>query len=293
VIVLIMPAVLGLTVFQAYGLIEMILASEMSRGTIAVLSYANKLVQFPLGLFVVALGIASFPTISSMAAVGEREEYAATVNRLVRVTLLGMLPASVILMVLNKQIISLFYLSGDFGQNEVEMTALALFFYSVGLTGQAANIILTKAFYAIQDTRTPVKITFATVLVSLAMSLILIRYMGFTGLPLANAIASLVGTALFIILFQKKTSALSLFGLARFIVPVIGATVLLAGVCAYTGDLLSNLLNIAGRPGYLIQIVGSMTAGMAVFIAAALVFKVEELQIAIRYMRAAMLRRER
>jgi putative peptidoglycan lipid II flippase len=252
---------------------------------------ANKLIQFPLGLFVVALGIASFPTISSMAAIGERANYAATVNRLVRVTILGMLPASVILMVLNREIVSLFYLSGEFGPLDAKLTAAALFFYSIGLTGQAVNIILTKAFYATQDTRTPVKITFATVLVSLGMSLILIRYMGFTGLPLANAIASLSGTALFLILFQRKTGALSFKELAKFIVPVAGATALLAVVCAVSSEIFGNMLNITGRPGFLIQIVGAMTAGTVVFIVAALVFKVEELYIAIRYVKEKLTER--
>ena len=290
VIILIMPAALGLTVYQAYSFIETFLASALPQGTITVLNFANKLVQFPLGLFVVALGIAAFPTISGMAAAGEREHYSETVNRLLRVTLLGMLPASVGLMVLSRPVISLFYQSGSFNQHDTDMTALALLFYAIGLTGQALNIILTKAFYAIQDTRTPVKITVVMVFVSLGFSLCLIRYMQFSGLALSNSLASLTGTALFLILFHKKTAALSWAGLVKFFAAVSGATALLALACVYTNELLPTMINLTGRAGLLLQVVVSVIAGIAVYAAAIFICRVEEFGILVRYVRSALKR---
>ena len=285
VIILIMPAALGLTVYQAYSFIETFLASGLPQGTITVLNFANKLVQFPLGLFVVALGIAAFPTISGMVATGEREHYNDTVNRLLRVTLLGMLPASVGLIVLSQPIISLFYQTGNFNQHDAEMTALALLFYSIGLTGQALNIIFTKAFYAFQDTRTPVKITLVTVLVSLVSSLILIRYMQFSGLALANSLASLTGTVLFLILFQRKTSALSWTGLLKFLVQVAGATVFLALTCFYANGMLPVIFNLSGRLGLLAQVTGSVIVGIVVYTAVIFICRVEEFSILTRYIK--------
>ena len=285
VIILIMPATLGLTVYQAYSFIETFLASFMSLGTITVLNFANKLVQFPLGVFVVALGIAAFPTISGMAAAGERADYDATVNRLLRITLLGMLPASVGLMVLSRPIVNLFYLGGKFTPHDAEMTTMALLFYSIGLTGQALNIIFTKAFYAIQDTRTPVIITLATVFVSLGLSLCLIRYMDFSGLALANSMASLTGTALFLILFNRRTASLSWGHQIKFFITVAGATAVLAVASLYTSNTLQNLLDIPGRLGFLVQVSGAVLAGIAVYTAAIFLGRLEECNIFIQYVR--------
>ena len=286
VIILIMPAALGFTAVQAYGVIETQFASYMSQGTIAVLNYANKLVQFPIGLFVVAMSIAAFPAISAMAAGGEKENYASTVNTLLRVAILGMLPASVGLMVLSQPTINLFYLGGDFVVLDAEMTSKALFFYCIGLTGQAVNIILTKAFYAIQDTRTPVKITLATVVANLGFSLILIRPLQFAGLALANSLASLIGTVLFLVLFHRKTGALSWSGLARFIVPVAVAAALLALTSSYVSAAV-GLMGIAGKLGYMAQILAAAVAGMTVYAAATYLGRVEEWQVMIRYIKRA------
>ncbi|MDD4170578.1 MAG: lipid II flippase MurJ, partial [Desulfotomaculaceae bacterium] len=95
VLTLIMPAVLAITVNQAYILIERIIASGMTEGSIAALNFANKLVQFPVSLLVMALGTAVFPTITKMATTGEHREFSVTLVRLLKLLILGMVPACV------------------------------------------------------------------------------------------------------------------------------------------------------------------------------------------------------
>lgn len=284
---LILPAAAGLTVNQAYILIERIFASGMSEGSISALNYANKLVQYPVGLFVVSLGTAVFPTLTKLAVAGEREEYSAVLIKLIKILVLGIVPASIGLMVLRYPIVSLLYQSGEFDQRATEITAAALLFYSVGLTGQAANVILTKAFFSLQDTRTPVKITLATVLVNLGLSLVLIRYLQHGGLALAASLASLTGTALFMIYLEKKVEPLKWSGLIRFTLSVLAASALMAaasyGVCAF----LTGLSGLHGKLGLAIQVGTAVAAGIAVFTAAALVLKIEELYIMRDYLKVA------
>lgn len=284
---LILPAAAGLTVNQAYILIEKVLASGMPEGSISVLSFANKLVQFPVSLFVLALGTAVFPTITRMAATGGYKEFSASLNRLLRVLILGMVPASIGLMVLRYPIVVLLFQRGAFDERAAGLTAAALLFYSIGLTGQAANVIMTKAFYALQDTRTPVKITFATVLVNLGLSLVLVKVLQHGGLALANSLASLTGTALFMIYLQKKVVPLQWTGLIKFTLTILMASGLMALASYGTSVILTGYGQWGGTFGLAVQVGISVLTGMAVFIAAALLLRIEELFIMRDYIKGA------
>jgi len=290
---LILPAAAGLTVNQAYILIEKVLASGMPDGSISVLSYANKLVQFPVSLFVLALGTAVFPTLTRLAAAGEYEEFSVSLIRLLKILILGMVPASIGLMVLRYPIVVLLFQRGAFDQRATELTAAALLFYSIGLAGQAANVIMTKAFYSLQDTRTPVKITLATVLVNLGLSLVFIRFLQHGGLALANSLASLTGTVLFMIYLEKKVEPLKWAGLIRFTMSVLTASGLMAAASYSVNAVLTGFYDLHGKFGLTVQVGIAVAAGVAVFTAAALVLRIEELYILRNYLRVAFTGRKK
>ncbi|OPX88042.1 MAG: putative peptidoglycan biosynthesis protein MurJ [Pelotomaculum sp. PtaB.Bin104] len=285
---LILPAVLAITVNQAYILIEKVIASGMPAGSIAALNFANKLVQFPVSLLVLALGTAVFPTLTKMATHGESKELSAIIIRLLKLLILGMFPACAGLMVLRYPIVSLLFQRGAFDRWDTELTAVALLFYSVGLAGQAANIILTKAFYSLQDTRTPVKITLFTVLVNLGLSLVLIRYLQHGGLALANSLASLTGTALFMIYLEKKIEPLEWTCLAKFSLPVLIASGLMAAASYFVSIVVSGYLDLSNTFGLAVQVGAAMSAGVAVFAAAAFIFKIEEFSSLLTLLRGAL-----
>lgn len=276
---LILPAAAGLTVNQAYILIEKVLASGMAEGSISVLSFANKLVQFPVSLFVLALGTAVFPTITRMAATGGYDDFSATLNRLLKILILGMIPASIGLMVLRYPIVVLLFQRGAFDQRAAELTAVALLFYAIGLTGQAANVIMTKAFYSLQDTRTPVKITLVTVMVNLGLSLLLVEVLQHGGLALANSLASLTGTALFMIYLQKKVDSLKWTGLLRFTLSVLAASGLMALASYGASTFYASYSQFTGAFGLAVQVGISVLTGVTVFVIAAVVLKIEELSM--------------
>lgn len=288
VFLLLLPALLGTTVNQGYILIERILASGMQEGTIAVLNLANKLVQMPISLVVVALTTAAFPVISRMAATAAQEEFSISLNKLLRVLLLIMLPVSVSLMILSQPVADLLFKWGKFSEESVDLTAVALLFYSVGLTGQAANIMLAKAFYAWQDTKTPVIITAVTVLVNLCLSLFLIRFLQHGGLALANSLASLTGMVLFMILLKRRVKSLQWAGLGKFIMVTGVVSALTAAGCYGVNSVLPTLCNLPpGKLGLIIQISITGMAGIAVFSAAAWFLKIEEFRTLLNYLKAA------
>lgn len=288
VFTLMLPATLGLAVNQGYILIERNLASGMLEGTITMLSYANKLVQFPVSILVLALVTAVFPTISKLAAAGEREAFSAAMNRLLKVLALGMIPASLGLIVLREPLVALLFQGGNFTAAAAQGTAIAVFFYAVGLTGQAANVILTKAFHSFQDTKTPVKITLVTILANLCFSLWLSKILGHGGLALASSLASLLGTVLFMGYLKRKIAVLRWSGLGKHIFLVFVASALMVLACYSVITFLPDLLALSGRLGLLLQVIVATTVGVAVFIGVAWLLKIEELAALFGYLRSTV-----
>ncbi|ACX53045.1 integral membrane protein MviN [Ammonifex degensii KC4] len=208
VFALLVPVAVGVSINQAYVIIDRILASGMAEGSISALNFANKLVQLPIGLFILALGTAVFPTLTHRAAEGQHEEVGRLLDRALRFNLLLTLPAAVGLMVLRYPIVSFLFERGAFDARATSMTAAALLCYAVGMVGYAANILLTRGFYALHDTKTPVKLTLVTVIVNLILSLILMHPLKHAGLALANSLAAWVNTFLLYYFLAYRLPAL-------------------------------------------------------------------------------------
>lgn len=274
VYLLALPSLLGISVNQANVYIVGVLASWLPVGSISVLGYADKLIQFPVSLFVLALGTAVFPTLSIRAAEGDKEALSDTLLGSLKAVIIGIVPASVGLMTLSYPIVTLIYKGGAFDQKAVELTAAALLFYSVGLVGQAAGVLLTRGFYSLQDTRTPVKIGVMTVLINLALSLVLIRYLQHGGLALANSLANLAYMVLLFWYLGKKIPGLRRGGLFKFIVAVLAASGLMAAASYAVNGALAGLF--PGTAGLLVQVGLAITAGVVVYAAAIFALRVEE-----------------
>ncbi len=284
-----LPSLLSISVNQANVYIAAVLASWLPVGSVSALNFADKLIQFPVSLFVLALGTAVFPTLAGQAAGGDGEALSNTLLRSMRVIILGIVPASVGLMTLSQPIVTLIYKGGAFDQRAVEMTAAALFLYSIGLVGQAGGILLTRGFYSMQDTRTPLKLGVITVLINLGLSLALIGFLQHAGLALANSLANLAYMALLLFFLGKKVPVLRRGGLFRFTLGVLAAAVLMAATSYLVNTLLTSL--VVGVTGLVIQVGLSITAGIVVFIAAIFALKIEEAGIILRYAREALSRR--
>jgi putative peptidoglycan lipid II flippase len=154
------------------------------------------------------------------------------------------------------------------------MTAPALIFYSVGAVGLAAGYLLTRGFYSLQDTRTPLKISIVMVLFNLGFSLLLIGPLRHAGLALANSLANLIYMALMMWYLGKKIPGLYHGGLFKFTMSVLTAAGLMAMVCYLVNGTLAGL--VQGKTGLVIQIGLSGVAGVVVFVAAVFAMRVEE-----------------
>lgn len=189
---LMLPAMLGVSVAQISLLINTIFASFLPNGSVSWLYYADRLMEFPAGLLGAALGTILLPSLSRLHADEKPEEFSATLDWGLRLTLMLTLPAALALAVLAVPLISTLFHHGAFTAEDVLQTRLALMAYSIGLSGLIMVKILAPGFYARQDIRTPVKFAVITLIATQMMNLAFIIPFRHAGLALSIGLASLL-----------------------------------------------------------------------------------------------------
>jgi putative peptidoglycan lipid II flippase len=198
------PGVLGAGVTQLNLLISTALASLLPGGSVSYLYYADRVNQLPLGVVGIAVGTAILPSLSRQVRLDDREAAAATQNRALELALLLTLPAAVGLMVLAQPILSVLFQRGAFGAAATAATAAALSAYAAGLPGFVLVRVLAPAFFARQDTATPVKVAAAAMAVNLALTLGLMQVLAHVGIAIATAAAGWVNASLLLALLVRR-----------------------------------------------------------------------------------------
>jgi len=205
--VLMLPAVVGSAVYQLNQFLGTLLASFLPEGSISWLYYADRLVQFPLGIFAIAISTAALPSLSAHAAARDMGQFYQTLNHALRLVFFITLPSMAGLIVLGEPIIRVIFERGAFSVFSTKMTGFALVFYSVGLWAFSGVRVMVSGFYALQDTRTPVKVAVAAVTVNLVLSLALMGPLQHGGLALALSLASSVQFCLLVLFLRKAMPA--------------------------------------------------------------------------------------
>ena len=199
------PAIIGTSAVQVNVLVNTFFVSGIEGG-ISWLGYAFRLMQFPIGLFGVAVGTASVPVLSRMASEGRMQDFRNTLSSSINLVFLMTLPSACGLVVLGEPIIRLLYSHGGaFHESDVPMTAWALSGYAIGLTGYAAIKVLSPAFYALDDAKTPMIIAVVSIAVNAVASYFLMNLLsgvfvspespsgiGHVGVALATSCVALV-----------------------------------------------------------------------------------------------------
>ena len=212
ILTLMVPAILGNAAVQINVMVNTNFASSISDpirgldGPVSWLSYAFRFMQLPLGLFGVAMASATLPSIARSVARGEMDEFRRTLSNSLGTVFLLTIPSSVGLVVLGKSIIGAIYQGGRFQLYDTQQTAVALSYYAIGLMGYAALKVLSPAFYALNDARTPMLVSLGSILVNYAVASTMIRFAGFghAGLALSTSAVALFGfLVLFAILRQR------------------------------------------------------------------------------------------
>jgi putative peptidoglycan lipid II flippase len=232
---LMVPSLLGLSVTQINITVSTILASFFAGGP-TYLFYGMRLIQFPLGIFGVALATAILPTLSAQAARGALDELRTTLGFGLRMILFIIFPAMLGLILLRQPIVHLFFEHGTFTAHDTAETAVAVLCYSAGLWAFGGVRIIVSAFYSLQDTRTPAISAAIAVVANLVFSLLLMSSLGAAGLALATALAGMVNGGILIAVLHRRLSGVEWASVGRSSLRVLIASIPLVAICAWTAS---------------------------------------------------------
>lgn len=259
-----LPVIIGTSVNEINVLVDRTLASRIAVGGISALNYARRLNGFVQGLVVVSLTSVMFPIISKMAAAENIKGLKQTVNEAMASMSLLIIPATIGAMVFAEEIVALLFGRGAFTAEAITMTGNALFYYSIGMIAFGLRDVLSRAFYALQDSKTPMINATIGVVLNIALNIILSRYMGIGGLALATSISAIVAVVLLFTSLRRKIGGLGLSNLVKSFTK-IGLASVIMGVIARGGY--NSLTQILGQNLALVIIMG-----MAVLIYGILVY---------------------
>ncbi len=201
---LMVPAAFGAAVYQINVFIGTLLASFLPSGSISYLYYADRVVELPLGVFAIALGTAALPSLSEFASQGKFEEMKGTLSFSLGLILFTAIPASIALIDLREPIISVLFQRGHFDVNSTILSAQALFYYSLGLWAFSAIRVVISGFYALQDTKTPVQVGIAALIMNTVLSFALMFPLRHGGLALATSLATAFNVGVLYFLLKKR-----------------------------------------------------------------------------------------
>jgi putative peptidoglycan lipid II flippase len=253
--VLIMPATMGMAVAQINIFVSTILASYLAEGSVTYLYYSMRLIQFPIGMFGVAMGMAVLPTLSEHATNRDFDKLRDDFSFALRLLFFITVPAMVGLVALREPIVNILFQRGKFDYIATMGTADALLFYSIGIWAIVGVRVMTASFYSMQDTKTPVKVAVMALTANIVFSLILMKPLQHSGLAFANSLASFLNFFLLFLFLKRKltnidTKSISLTFIKSFIASaimgLIGWILLHGEMWQVKGNILEKTLYLTG-----------------------------------------------
>ncbi|MFH1873836.1 MAG: murein biosynthesis integral membrane protein MurJ [Pseudomonadota bacterium] len=221
-LLMMIPSAYGAAVYQVNVLVITFLASFLAHGSVSYLWYADRISEFPLGIFAIAVATATLPTLSDHAVAKDVKAFRDTTNFALRLVFLIDIPAAIGLFILAEPIVRVLFQRGVFDVQATLATAGTLKMFALGIPFVSGVRNLVPAFFALRSPKTPVIIATVALVVNAVMALLLMQTMLYRGLALAMALASSINFALLIIFLRRKIGRLG----ARKIIASVGRSIL-------------------------------------------------------------------
>jgi putative peptidoglycan lipid II flippase len=266
---LMVPAVLGGAVYQINILMGMMLASLLAEGSVSYLYYADRLVEFPLGVAGMAAATAILPSMARDAAAGDPRALRETFEDAFRLVSFISVPAAAGLILLGEPIVILLFERGEFGAADVRLTVQAVSYYAIGLWAFATVRIVAAVFFALQDAKTPVRAAVLSILANLLLGWALMQPLAHGGMALATSLASGLNLLLLLLALPKRLGEMDWRGIAASLVKsLLCAAVMAPAVWGST----RVMLRASGptTPSLAFGLAVSIAAGMVIYLGASL-----------------------
>lgn len=230
---LMLPGIAGVAIYQINVVVSRVLASFLPEGSVSFLYYGQRLFEFPQGIFIVSLAQAVLPAMSRQAALGDQEGMKESLRFALALIVLVTLPAAVGLILCAVPVYSLFFMRGAFTFADVHKTALALAAFAPGLVFVGVSRVVVPTFYAMKDTKTPVWVSFWTLLVNAGLGLLLMGPYLHVGLAAALTLATVFNSLVLLFVLRRKVGPLGLRAVLNSVGRILPATALMGGVVWY------------------------------------------------------------
>jgi putative peptidoglycan lipid II flippase len=278
VVNLMIPRAVGNAAVQLNFWVNVFLASSLAVGSLAALNYAFLIMLLPQAVIAQAIGTVLFPTFARMVADGKMDDLRRAFSTVFRGVLFLSIPASVGLLLLRTPVIQVLFQRGDFTADSTAQTAFALQFFAIGLFAQSGLEILARAFYALHDTATPVRISIASVVLNIILSLILIQPLAHGGLALANSIATILEMLVLLFLLRPRLGGVDERNLAASTLKMlVGAAAMTVAIGWF------QMTALAQVP--LFALLGGIVFGGGAYLLTMLVLQSDEIALALRLVR--------
>lgn len=272
------PVLIGVAVNQLNATVDRTLASTLEEGSISALNYANKLNGFVIGLFIASIVTVIYPILSKLSFKSDKDEFAKAITKSLNSVILLVLPISVGAIALATPIVRLLFERGAFDASATSKTAIALIMYSIGMVAFGLRDILTKVFYSLQDTKTPMLNGVLAMSMNIVLNIILVKYLEIAGLALATSISAIICIFL---LFKSLKKKIGYFGQDKIVITIIKSFIS-AIIMGFATFLIYNLLNYILGSGFVsetIALFGSIFIGATVYTVLVIALKVEEVSL--------------
>lgn len=275
------PRLLGVAVVQMNFIFNTIIALGQPEGSVSSITLAFSLMLMPQMAVAQSAAIASLPTFSAQVALNQWDEMRASLASTLRAVLLLAIPASVGLILLRYPLVRILYQRGEFTSRSTDLVAWALLWYAAGLVGHALVEILSRVFYALHDTRTPVIVGVGAMSLNIGFSLLFasifsrIGWMPHGGLALANSLATALESVVLVLLMRKRLKGLE----GGYIWQGVGIAVLGTALMA---AVVIGWRSVFGGGSVLVELFGALGLGLAVYVGLMWALKMPELMSVVR-----------
>jgi putative peptidoglycan lipid II flippase len=272
------PVLLGLSVNHVNLLVNQYFASGLGNSTVSSMKNAQSISQLPVLIFGATISLSIFPTMSEHFATGKKEEYRSDFSMSFRTVFFLTIPAALGIVALRTPLIRAMYLQGEFKVSDIAVMAGFMLIYSIGTIGYSEQLVLNRAFYSVQDTKTPMLINVVCLLLNALLSFIFVRIWDANGLAFAYSAAGIASMVLLSVYLRKRVGALPW----REIIVSAVKTVLASGAMLLAlfrlDDLLDSVLPIERKVFQLLEVGILFVVGVAVFFIVAILLRMREVE---------------
>ena len=273
---LILPILISTMVYNINILVDSSLASTLSEGKLSALNYAFIIYTAIASTTIFGISTVLFPRLAKNTSMNDITAFKAQVTSTIKVLCFILLPLTVGLITLRTPIVKLAFQRGAFDEQGVMLTKIALTYYALGMIGFGMQEILNKSFFALKDTKTPMKFGAISVGLNIILNLILIRKMDLAGLALATSIATISNGLFLYLALIRKVGKLDTLSIIKNLMRILVAVVLMAFVTKSTYELALRLLANPSFLGLLSIFMISVLVGIIVYALTTILLKVDE-----------------